>query len=234
LGVAGACGGSVTVYVAGCNLRCIDCWADSSREDPVLLAPWWTPERVAQALGRFDRHDRILKGTGILRLSGGETFLSASSVRFLGRLRSLIPGPLVVETNGILLGSDRQFVSDLAAMKPNPPFIRLSLKAATPAHFQRITGGAGHAVDLPFSAISFLLRAEAPFDLEAVSLSPELMDSEERDLLVARLRSIHPPLVDRLKEEKLTLYPSTRRRMKASSQASGTRVPTCPLPNRTT
>ena len=216
--LAGACQGCVTLYVAGCNLRCIHCWADDTREDPgrcELLSPL----EAARQVGRFLDEDRLLRGQGLIRLSGGEPILSKSSIQFIARLRGLLDQDMIVETNGILLGADESLAEELARIRPSPPKVRLSLKAAWPESFERLTGAVGWASELPFIGIQRLQRAGIPFDLEAVSLCPDLISEEERQDLLARLGRMNGGLLSFLSEEALTPYPKTIERMEQARKA---------------
>lgn len=216
MGAAGASGGSLTLYVAGCNLRCRHCWADQSREDPLHHSEPYAPQDVARRAKLFEREHRNLPPDHVLRLSGGEPLLSEASVAFISGVRGLIDRPMIVETNGLLMGAEPGIVKALAAIKPHAPHIRLSLKAVTPEAFEAITGAQGSACELPFKAIELMERVGLSYDLESVSLSPELMSPEERERLLSRLRDMGPGVLERLREEEITWYPEAVARMEGS------------------
>ncbi|HOX43581.1 MAG TPA: radical SAM protein [Myxococcota bacterium] len=210
---AGACGDALTVHLAGCNLACAHCWAGPEREEPAR-AGFLTHLELARKLRLLRAENRLGASPDALRLSGGEPLLSELSLALVADLLARLPGRLFVETNGIALGAHPAWARALTAHGPRL-FLKLSLKAATPAAFARITGRDGAAVELPFRAAAALLQAGVPFDLEALSLEPRLFPPGEREALHARLRAIDGALPGRLREETLTPYPDTSRRMAA-------------------
>jgi uncharacterized Fe-S cluster-containing radical SAM superfamily protein len=210
---AGACGDALTVHLAGCNLACAHCWAGPEREDPAR-AGFLGHAELARKLRLYRAENRLGASPDSLRLSGGEPLLSERSLELVAALLARLAGRLCVETNGLALGAHPAWVRRLAAHGPRL-VLRLSLKAATPAAFERITARAGAGVELPFRALAALGEAGVPFELEALSLEPRLFPPAEREALHARLAALDPRLPDRLCEERLTPYPDTQRRMAA-------------------
>ncbi|MHB8879772.1 MAG: hypothetical protein ACYC8T_39290, partial [Myxococcaceae bacterium] len=60
LAAAGACGDALTLYVAGCNLRCAHCWAGRELEDPVRRAPFVEYARLGPSIALHRRESRLL------------------------------------------------------------------------------------------------------------------------------------------------------------------------------
>ncbi len=73
----------------------------------------------------------------------------------------------ILETNGILIGTDRDYARQLARLKK--VHTRVSLKAGTPEAFTRKTGATAESFDLPFQAVVNLLTAGASFHVAAMS-----------------------------------------------------------------
>jgi uncharacterized Fe-S cluster-containing radical SAM superfamily protein len=213
IGAAGACGGALTVYLAGCNLKCIHCWAGPDREDPEGTAwmPWAELQRRIQC---YRRENRLNASSDRVRLSGGEPVLGE---RFFDLLEALLvlPGRVYVETNGVVLGAHPAWCERLAGLRERV-ILKVSLKAGTPEQFERLTGCSRIAWESAWTAVEALHRSGAAFDLNALTRAPELFTSAERAALLSRLEETSPELVGRLEEEALTPYPGTVRRMAGS------------------
>ena len=116
-------GGIATGYAVGCCLRCIYCWSDWSRDFPEKFGGFYSPKRVAREL--VNAAERGITSPGWerfrnmkvdkLRLSGCEPTLGKEHL--LSTLADVAQSryPLfILETNGIVLGSDRDYVRRLA------------------------------------------------------------------------------------------------------------------------
>jgi len=119
----------------------------------------------------------------------------------------------ILETNGILLGYDRDYVRSLSQFRK--VHIRISLKAGTANDFARKTGAAPEAFELPFQAIRNLKDERIPFWVAAMSADPRFMTPLERVSLISKLAEIDPALVLNMEEEMVVLYPETRKRLEA-------------------
>jgi len=214
IGAAGACDDAVTVYLPGCNLGCVHCWAGPDREDPVGAAPLWPYATLRERLRRFHRQNRLAAASLRIRLSGGEPILSE---RFFDLLETMLglPGRVFVETNGVVLGGHPEWGAWLARLRQRVT-LKVSLKAGTAEQFERLTGASREAWESSWTAVQTLLAAGACFDLNALTLAAELFTAAERAALLERLTTIDRRLVDCLEEERLTAYPGTARRMRAA------------------
>jgi len=121
----------------------------------------------------------------------------------------------ILETNGILLGTDRDYVKELAKFKKL--YVRVSFKAATPEGFTQRTGGLGSYYELPFKALEYLL--DEGIDAQAAAMTdPRVMPEEERGILIEKLSKIDPRISDEgLEEEEIDSYNTTVQRLKALS-----------------
>jgi uncharacterized Fe-S cluster-containing radical SAM superfamily protein len=203
-------------------LRCIYCWADWSRDFPERFGKFYSPQKISQAL--FNAAERGITSLGWerfrgmkidkLRLSGCEPTLGKTHL--LSTLEHVAESkyPLfILETNGILLGSDRDYVKQLARFAEKL-YVRVSLKAATPEGFTQRTGAVGDFYDLPFKALTYLFE-EGIFSRAAAMTDPEVMPQEERKILIKKLGTIDPMLGRELEEEQIDVYETTISRLKA-------------------
>jgi uncharacterized Fe-S cluster-containing radical SAM superfamily protein len=121
----------------------------------------------------------------------------------------------ILETNGILLGADRDYVTQLAEFKQRL-YVRVSFKAATPEGFTQRTGALGEYYELPFKALKYLL--DERIDARAAAMTDsKVMPEEEREILIKRLSDIDPSAnySATLEEEQIDAYDTTIKRLKA-------------------
>jgi uncharacterized Fe-S cluster-containing radical SAM superfamily protein len=208
--VVGVYGGIATAYAVGCPLRCIFCWVDDSREYPEHRGRFYTPRALVAALEAVAQPKGIRKA----RISGAEpTLCRAHLLQVLPLIEASSFETFILETNGILLGADSDYVRHVAQFEK--VYIRVSLKAGTPEGFQRRTGAVGDSYRLPYRAIQHLLEAGARFHVAAMTDS-RLMPPNERSHLVRLLAELSPPLVAELEEEVCDPYRATQRRLAAA------------------
>jgi len=139
----GVYGGISTGYAVGCCLRCVFCWVDFSRDFPDRFGQFYSPDEVADRLIANARRKRLSR----LRISGGEpTLCKGHLLEVLGRIegRGFL---FILETNGILLGSDEGFARELAGYRDI--HVRVSLKAGTAEGLEERTGAKGKFWELP-------------------------------------------------------------------------------------
>lgn len=217
-------GGIATGYAVGCCLRCIYCWSNWSRDFPERFGKFYSPKEVAQKLfkaaeegitapgwERF-RHLRVNK----LRLSGCEPTLGKEHL--ISVLRHVMGSkyPLfILETNGILLGADRDYVTQLSEFKERL-YVRVSFKAAMPEEFTQRTGALGEYYELPFKALKYLLD-EGIYARAAAMTDSKVMPEEEKKTLIEKLNEIDPSAnySTALEEEQIDAYDTTIKRLKA-------------------
>lgn len=204
----GVYGGIATGYACGCCLRCIFCWVNWSRDFPEKYGAFRSPAEVFYQLNRVARKARVNQ----LRISGAEPTLGKSHL--LGVLERVESSPfrlLILETNGILIGSDPSYARQLARFKK--VHTRVSLKAGTPEDFTKKTGAKPESFELPFQGIVNLMRAGASFHVAAMSADTRIVSRQERLSLLERLASIDLALVSNLEEEVVDPYHTTRERL---------------------
>ncbi|MDI7258982.1 MAG: radical SAM protein [Thermodesulfobacteriota bacterium] len=214
--------GIATGYAVGCCLRCIYCWSNWSRDFPEKFGEFYSPKRIAQELVKAAERSITSPGwerfrglkVNKLRLSGCEPTLGKKHL--LSALVEVMESryPLfILETNGIILGSDRDYVKQLAKFA-NKLYVRVSLKAATPEGFTQRTGALGDYYELPFNALKYLLD-EGIYARAAAMTDSKVMPKEEREILTRKLNEIDPEIGKDLEEEQIDIYETTINRMKA-------------------
>ncbi len=201
----GVYGGISTGYLVGCCMRCVFCWVSFSRDFPYKYGKFFTPEEVFEKLVSNARRARVKK----LRVSGGEPTLGKTH---LLRLLDLVDETnyfFVLETNGILLGKDLEYVK--ALRKYRNLYVRVSIKAGTPAGFERRTGGKGQFYELPYLAVESLKKEGLYFRVAPMSDS-RLMPKDERKEMIKKLKKVG--YNDYLEEEVCDPYDTSVIRLK--------------------
>ncbi|MFX0208244.1 MAG: hypothetical protein ACFFDT_19825 [Candidatus Hodarchaeota archaeon] len=221
--------GIATGYAVGCCLRCIYCWGNWSRDYPEYYGTFYSPKQLAEKL--FEAADEGITAPGWqsfrhikvekLRLSGSEPTIGKTHL--LGLLPYVMSSkyPLfILETNGIILGNDKDYVKKLAEFK-DKLYVRVSFKAAIPETFTQLTGALGEYYTLPFIALKSLL--DEGIDARAAAMTdPKIMSKEERNTLIELLDEIDPSVnySTSLEEEQIDKYDTTYDRLKAYTDQS--------------
>lgn len=202
--------GVATGYTIGCNFRCIFCAGSETINKPDMVPGFYSPEEVFMKLsGLIDNNPKI----NVARISDGEPTIGRDHL--LGLLELVEKSDIerfFLETNGIILGGDEQYVKDIAKFKK--VFVRVSLKAGTPELFGKITRADPKAYYLPFQALRYFVKHKLDFGLSALTADPRIYSPLERISLITRLGEIDPALVLRLEEEMTILFPSAIKRLK--------------------
>ncbi len=144
-----------------------------------------------------------------LRVSGGEPTLGKAH---LLRLLDLVEDTnyfFFLETNGVLLGKEPEYVR--ALKKYRNLYVRVSIKAGTPEGFERRTGGKGEFYELPYLAVETLKKEGLYFRVAPMSDS-RLMPKEERKEMVRKLRKVG--YKDYLEEETCDPYDTSVKRLR--------------------
>jgi len=215
--------GIATGYAVGCCLRCIYCWSNWSRDFPEKYGDFYSPREAARRLvdaaveGITSRGWRRFKHLKVdkLRVSGCEPTIGKEHLlALLGHVKES-GYPFYLETNGILLGADRNYVKRVAEFS-EILYVRVSFKAATPEGFTSRTGAIGDYYELPFKALRYLLD-EGVYARAAAMTDPRVMPPEERDLLISMLDEIDHAADYRrtLEEEVVDMYETTAMRLRA-------------------
>jgi uncharacterized Fe-S cluster-containing radical SAM superfamily protein len=196
-------GGIATADCVGCCLSCVFCWSWRELARPESHGKFTAPGDAAGRLAAIARSKNFTQ----VRISGHEPTLGREH---LIRVLERIPADLtfILETNGILIGTERSFAEELARF-PNL-HVRVSLKGTCPEEFARLTGAVPEGFDLQLAALAHLRRA-------GVSVHPACMTSFSAPQGIAALRrrltAIHRTFSG-FEEEELILYPAVEERLR--------------------
>jgi uncharacterized Fe-S cluster-containing radical SAM superfamily protein len=196
-------GGIATADCMGCNLDCAFCWSYRTRIHPERFGAFFAPEEVAEQVVRIAQEH----GFRAVRISGNEpTLCKEHLLGVIQTVERLDPTLLfVLETNGIKLGEDEQFVEALAQC-PNL-HVRVSFKTGTPENFELITNRPREWFEIQLKAIEHLYRMKVPFHVAVVA-------EYAHEYLLQRVQRIAPAILKSVEYEDLTIHPQLKRRMK--------------------
>lgn len=196
-------GGIATADCVGCCLGCVFCWSGRQVARPEAYGRFYSPQEVAHRLTDIARS----RGFGRVRISGNEPTLCRAH---LLQVIAAIPRDLqfVLETNGILIGHDASYATELAAF--DNLYVRVSLKGTNETEFSRLTGAKPEGFALQLKAVEHLWHAGVAVQPAVmVSFSPE----HAIEALRQRLSGIAPALAD-IEIEELVLYGDVEQRLR--------------------
>lgn len=196
-------GGIATADCLGCCLRCLFCWSWDNVVKADQRGEFHSPEQVARKLVAIARKRRFQQ----VRISGNEPTIGKKHL--IGVLKALPQDLLfILETNGILIGSDNSYAEELAHFKNL--YVRVSLKGATEQEFVTLTGAKPEGFGLQIKALENLHRA-------GVDAQPAVMASfstpENLSSLRKRLGQISTGF-ERFESEDLVLYGDVEERLR--------------------
>jgi uncharacterized Fe-S cluster-containing radical SAM superfamily protein len=199
-------GGIATADCVGCCLGCVFCWSWNQVHHPKQYGRFYSAEEVAHKLVTIARK----KGFEQVRISGNEPTICREHL--LEVIRHIPPDlEFILETNGILIGHDATYATDLAVF-PNL-YVRVSLKGACEEDFSLLTGAQPEAFNLQLLALKHLLDA-------GVAVQPAVMVSFSSDDAITRLRTRLTQIAPRFSEfevEELVLYGDVAQRLKKAN-----------------
>jgi len=199
-------GGIATGDVVGCGLLCKFCWvSDDILERPDGSGQFLASQEAAQKLLRAAES----RGLAQMRLSGGEPTIGRTHLlNVLAEIEKARRFRFILETNGILLGADPSYCTDLAAFRCL--HVRISLKGSCENEFARLTGAGGGAFRFQVDALRNLRDA-------GVSCHPAVMSSFSTQDSLRQLHelisTIDRKLAEDLEVEELIRYPRVERRL---------------------
>lgn len=198
-------GGIATADCVGCNLRCVFCWGWPVRNAPEEAGRFYGPQEVFENLKRIAER----RGYSQVRISGNEPTLCWEHLLKVIELVDKAKLMFILETNGILIGSNKDYAKDLS--KFSSVHVRVSIKGTNPEEFHHLTRAKPEAFELQLKALENLLD-------HGVSAHPAVMlsFSEARDIerLKMRLADIDEVLVSEFEEEYVFLYPHVVRQLR--------------------
>ncbi|KXB08383.1 hypothetical protein AKJ58_00050 [candidate division MSBL1 archaeon SCGC-AAA385D11] len=198
-------GGIATADCVGCNLQCCYCWSNKPRKRPREVGKFYSPKEVAEKLGSI----AMESGLSQVRISGNEPTIGRKHL--ISTLHELQEHGLkfILETNGILIGADLSYASDIA--KFGNVHTRVSLKGCDEKQFSKLTGADPESFELQIRALQNLLDSGG--DCHA-SIVEEFASKEKLDSLKRRLERVDLLLARELELESLILYPHVKKQLK--------------------
>jgi len=169
-----------------------------------------------QGITYSDYWRKIIQKIDKLRLSGCEPTIGKEHLlNLLHYVEESKYKLFILETNGIILGNDKDYVKRLSEFKDRL-YVRVSIKAATPESFTQRTGAVGEFYKLPFQALKHLLD-EGMYATAAAMTDDRIMPKEERKTLIQMLDEIDPKISypKTLEKEVIDTYDTTINRIKA-------------------
>ena len=192
-------GGIATADTVGCNLRCKFCWSNNSVWNTSNTGEFYSAKEVADTLHSIAENKRYHQ----VRISGGEPTIGKHHlIEVLERIK--LTYVFILETNGILLGYDKQYVKELSVFKNL--HVRICLKGADSEEFSLFTG-ATTGFEYQLKALQYLRDAHMNFNVAVVS-----MNQEKKQGLFQRLKETNLKEI-MIEEEEITLYPMVRNRL---------------------
>ncbi len=197
-------GGTTSATEVGCNLRCKFCFSDKPVWKPKSTGNFYTPQEVFDGLAKNARKH----GHPTISASASEGTLGRQHLFDLLDLVEQSELVYILETNGMTLGADPEFASQLAKYKRL--HVRVSIKGCNETEFHTLTGARPSAYDLPFKALKQLIDAGISCNAcVSVSFSTELTIQS----IQSRLAAIHPGILRSLELEQIKLFPKVRKRL---------------------
>jgi uncharacterized Fe-S cluster-containing radical SAM superfamily protein len=192
-------GGIATADCTGCNLKCIFCWSGLPRDQPHKIGEFYSPEEIFKKLDKC----ASTKGYTQLRISGNEPTIGKEHLlKLLELVEEKRKYTFILETNGILIGSDASYAKALARFKCL--HVRVSLKGTNSEEFAKLTNAVPQGFELQLKALENLLNANVRCH-PAVMLS--FSTKANLNELLNRLKAIDQRLAEEVEEEYVFLYP---------------------------
>ncbi len=148
-------GGIATADCVGCNLICKFCSNFFRNTNYKNFGKFYKPDLVAINLLKIANK----KNFSQLRITGGEPTIH---IEHLFKLLEIIPDKFqfILETNGILLGANEDYVKELAKFKNL--YVRVSLKGANEEEFHRLTGAKAKFFNYQLQSLEYLAKYKIP------------------------------------------------------------------------
>ena len=200
-------GGIATADAVGCGLLCRFCWvSDMVLHRPSDVGTFYSPSDVAHRLLSIAEK----KSFDQLRVSGGEPTIGRRHLlQLLDELELSRGSRFILETNGILIGTDSSYAEDLSRYRFL--HVRVSLKGCDEGEFMRLTGAKPESFNLQLKALQNMTDT-------GVKCHPAVMTSfsteESYQNLIERLEQIHLSLAREVEIEELILYGHVGERLK--------------------
>ena len=197
-------GGTTSATEVGCNLRCKFCFSDQPVWNPKNTGAFYTPQEVFDGLAKTARR----YGHTIISASASEGTVGRQHLFELLDLVEQSEFVYILETNGMTLGNDPDYVRDLA--RYTRLHVRVSIKGCNEDEFHRLTGAAKEAYKLPYTALKSLIEAGVSCN---ACLMVSFSDEASMDDAKNELYKLHPGILKSLELERIKLFPKVRQRI---------------------
>lgn len=192
-------GGISTADTVGCNLRCKFCWSSNSVWNANKTGNFYSPEIIADKLLKIAK----MKNYSQIRISGGEpTIGKRHLINILENINSSYV--FILETNGILLGAEPDYIKDLSSFKNL--HIRVCLKGSNPKEFSLLTG-AKKGFEYQLKCLEHLKDNSISFNIAIVSSNKYEKQKLYENFNLMGLGNIM------IEEEEIKLYPLVKKRL---------------------
>ena len=195
-------GGITSATEVGCNLRCKFCFSDKPVRKPQTTGKFYTAQEV------FNQKGAKKHGHKLISASASEGTLGRKHLFELLEFVDKSDLIFVLETNGITIGHDKNFATELSQFKNL--HVRLSVKGANKEEYSILTGANAESYELQFKGIENLVNAKVSVN---VCLMASFSDENGINHVKNRLQTIHPGLLKALEIEHITLFPKVLQRL---------------------
>lgn len=197
-------GGIATADTIGCNLSCGFCWSWRANNSIATFGEYYSPEEVSTKLIEIASK----RNYSLVRISGGEPTIGFKHLLQVLEVLSNYNFKFILETNGILIGYNKNYAKELSKYKFL--HVRVSLKGTNEEEFSKLTNAEPSAFRLQIKALENLVEENVSCHAAAMlSFSRE----EGKIKLIEELRKIDEELAN-LEEEYVFLYPHVVELMK--------------------
>ena len=200
-------GGTTSATEVGCNLRCKFCFSDKPVWKPKKTGKFYSPQEVFDGLAKSARKH----GHRIISASASEGTIGREHLLQLLDLVEESEFVYVLETNGMTLGNDLDYVKALT--KYTRLHVRVSVKGDSPEQYHELTGADPESYELPYKAIQHLIDKGVSCN---ACLMASFSDEEGIQRVRERLYDIHPGILKSLEVEEITLFPKVKERLNNS------------------
>ena len=200
-------GGTTSATEVGCKLRCKFCFSDKPVWKPKKTGKFYSPQEVFDGLAKSARKH----GHRIISASASEGTIGREHLLQLLDLVEESEFVYVLETNGMTLGNDLDYVKALT--KYTRLHVRVSVKGDSPEQYHELTGADPESYELPYKAIQHLIDKGVSCN---ACLMASFSDEEGIQRVRERLYDIHPGILKSLEVEEITLFPKVKERLNNS------------------
>jgi uncharacterized Fe-S cluster-containing radical SAM superfamily protein len=197
-------GGTTSATEVGCNLRCKFCFSDKPVWKPKQTGKFYTAQEVFDGLAKSARKH----GHKIISASASEGTIGREHLMELLDLVEQSEFIYVLETNGMILGSDSEYCQALSQY--SRLHVRVSIKGDSPDQYHELTGALPETYELPYQALRHLIDAGVSCN---ACLMASFSDQEGIERVKQKLAEVHPGILKSLEIERITMFPKVTQRL---------------------